>query len=430
MILKKRTIIIFCLFFGIKLITAENDEPATTNTTTIQLSKDNELDRLKRDLLVNYDKYSKPSSKPLISLCVNYIAIDLDEHAGIFKIYLWLVIEWKDPKLVWNRNDYSNISFLNFAVHEIWQPEVVAFNSVDQSMETYPDTLMIAYNDGSMLWVPPHEFKVFCDMDFSLWPYDKQNCSLKLGTWASRDIKFFPKKQERCFDTSEEDKVISEWKTNKIVVQNGTDPITNYDYVEFSFELQRRTALHRILIITPATCIILMILSSFWLPPQCGEKILLNGINALLILAFLMYFGQLLPILADHTPLIVLFLCNSLLLTSFSMIISVCVIYIADINHEKRLPQYLRNILNNHVCNILCLSHLSVSVDNTVNNDEDEPKIDGNSSQDPQIFELSSPSTSKKIIKNDWITFAVAIDRLSFIVYCIIFAILAIKYSV
>lgn len=56
--------------------------------------------------------------------------------------------------------------------------------------------------------------------------------------------------------------------------------------------------------ITPAFVIVVMTLASFWLPPQSGEKLLLNGIACIIICILLLYFSQLLPILAATPPLI------------------------------------------------------------------------------------------------------------------------------
>jgi hypothetical protein len=56
--------------------------------------------------------------------------------------------------------------------------------------------------------------------------------------------------------------------------------------------------------VTPAIVIVFMTLASFWLPPQAGEKLLLNGFAAILICILLVYISQLLPILAATTPFI------------------------------------------------------------------------------------------------------------------------------
>lgn len=50
--------------------------------------------------------------------------------------------------------------------------------------------------------------------------------------------------------------------------------------------------------------VIILCLSVFWLPPRAGEKIVLGGVNAMLICLFLIFFAHSLPVLTDQTPLI------------------------------------------------------------------------------------------------------------------------------
>jgi hypothetical protein len=56
--------------------------------------------------------------------------------------------------------------------------------------------------------------------------------------------------------------------------------------------------------VTPAIVIVFMTLVSFWLPPQAGEKLLLNGVAVVVICILLVYFSKLLPVFAATPPLI------------------------------------------------------------------------------------------------------------------------------
>lgn len=56
--------------------------------------------------------------------------------------------------------------------------------------------------------------------------------------------------------------------------------------------------------IVPAMVVVFMTLSSFWLPPQAGEKLLLNGIACVMVCILLMYLSKLLPIMTVTSPLI------------------------------------------------------------------------------------------------------------------------------
>jgi hypothetical protein len=56
--------------------------------------------------------------------------------------------------------------------------------------------------------------------------------------------------------------------------------------------------------IVPAIVVVFMVLASFWLPPQAGEKLLLNGVACIMVCLILMYLSKLLPIMSSAPPLI------------------------------------------------------------------------------------------------------------------------------
>lgn len=50
--------------------------------------------------------------------------------------------------------------------------------------------------------------------------------------------------------------------------------------------------------------IIFLTLLTFWLPPQSGEKVLLNGCITIVNAIFLLYLAQKLPAIGEHVPYI------------------------------------------------------------------------------------------------------------------------------
>jgi hypothetical protein len=77
-----------------------------------------------------------------------------------------------------------------------------------------------------------------------------------------------------------------------------------YPDVTFKLKFRRRSAVFKAIAVVPAVVIVFMTLTAFWLPPQAGEKLLLNGFACVMISILLMFFSKLLPILASSTPLI------------------------------------------------------------------------------------------------------------------------------
>ena len=94
--------------------------------------------------------------------------------------------------------------------------------------------------------------------------------------------------------------------------------------ITYTLPLTRKSPSYKAIIITPAfggyilslliialninlgffAVIILLTLLNFWLPPQAGEKILLNGCTAIMICIFLLYFTQKFPAMGNNTPLV------------------------------------------------------------------------------------------------------------------------------
>lgn len=171
------------------------------------------------------------------------------------------------------------------------------------------DTQALLASDGSFIWVPPVVYTAYCNLNLKLWPYDTQTCKLKIGTWTMTNIS--PKCAEINETLDYSDLIKStEWDINDAKAQYVTQDF--YSYIEYTFKLERRSSMYSAVIFTPASCIILLCLSTFWLPPQMGEKILLNGIVIVVVATFLMYFAQILPILAENTPLVGKFIKKSL----------------------------------------------------------------------------------------------------------------------
>lgn len=77
-----------------------------------------------------------------------------------------------------------------------------------------------------------------------------------------------------------------------------------YVDVQFNFTLKRQADMLKIVTITPLVSVIFATLVSFWLPSHSGEKIVLNGINVIVLTMLLKYFINLFPAVATNTPII------------------------------------------------------------------------------------------------------------------------------
>lgn len=181
-----------------------------------------------------------------------------------------------------------------------------------------------------------------------------------------------------------------EWNVNDVTSERRvtTYPCCPEPYVsvQYNVTIERRSSIYRTVILTPAFVVILLTLLTFWLPAQYGEKILLNGVTALIIVLFLLYFSQKISVMASHTPLIgklasnqidslsnvfietidflllaVLFYSHALYLVCFSTLIAVVVINLTRMKHCKALPYFIKKHLDGKLGEFLLLDHVNDS---------------------------------------------------------------------
>ncbi|KAL1122091.1 hypothetical protein AAG570_003497 [Ranatra chinensis] len=166
----------------------------------------------------------------------------------------WVRLMWEDEKLTWNPSDYGGLATLHLADHEIWEPDVVLYNSaVGNNVDHYGNTHCLAYPNGRILWVPPAQFSFFCDMDLTRWPFDTHTCSMKLGSWTYSGEQLDLQTDETRVDVKV---VVSEWDVVDVTKKRSstyyaccTEP---YVDIEFNVTVKRHSPSYHAVVINPA----------------------------------------------------------------------------------------------------------------------------------------------------------------------------------
>lgn len=137
---------------------------------------------------MNYDRFARPAhheNATNVDIKLSIRHIDINEQKSIMTVNGWMKFSWNDDKLKWDPADYGGLDSVHMADHEVWQPDVVLYNSaLGNDISHYGRTTCIVYAGGKVLWVPPSQFQVFCDLDLRNWPYDVQKCMVKVGSWT------------------------------------------------------------------------------------------------------------------------------------------------------------------------------------------------------------------------------------------------------
>ncbi|KAF2894306.1 hypothetical protein ILUMI_11868 [Ignelater luminosus] len=397
-------------------------------------------DKLKQDLLLSYDKFARPTqhyNTTTVTIGMTILHVEINEFKSTISVNAWIRLVWTDEKLKWNSSDYGGLTDVNFADHEIWQPDIMLYNSATgSSVNHLGGTHCVVKENGEIIWVPPTLLVALCDFNLRYWPFDTQTCSLKFGSWtydgSEIDIKNFDPSTDLSMIVQNGEWDIAQPETFRSVTHY-TCCDAPYVDVTFKLTLVRRSPAYRAIIVAPAFVVIMLALMGFWLPPQAGEKVLLNGCTAIIISIFMVYFTQKIPTMGSHTPLIVLFYSSSLYIVCFSMLVSIIVIWISRTQHHRPLPWIIKRYLTGLLGKLLGLSHYIAETSLS------SQRMTAEEMRDHQVTEFEDHQTnddhqfmgsSDKIpIQQDWVLLAAAVDRIAFVFYGLLFAILAAVYS-
>ncbi|KAK2168703.1 hypothetical protein LSH36_15g20031 [Paralvinella palmiformis] len=144
-------------------------------------------DRLLADLLIGYNKMSRPVFKPYqpvrVKLAVSLReAIDLNEDLGQVKILIWLKMIWKDFHLNWNPEQYGRINRVFIPPDAIWTPDITLYNAIHSEPDGDRNHLKLSvlYN-GEATWIRPVTYSVTCKHQFrgNAWL-----CPFTFGSWV------------------------------------------------------------------------------------------------------------------------------------------------------------------------------------------------------------------------------------------------------
>jgi hypothetical protein len=399
-----------------------------------KLWNDTDIDTLRKDLLDGYEINSRPSQANdanSLHVAMTLINIDLDENRGVLTSHAWIKMNWSDIKLRWDPLKYNNIQQIRMGADEIWTPDLTVYNSAEHNIvDHFAKTNKIAYPNGMVLWVPTAKIETYCKMNLVNWPFDKQTCIIKLGSWTYSGNDINLQLDNNRIDMSEFNDN-SEWTIIKTKVERHSTiyPCCPEPYSDVTFEItfKRSSTMFKAIVVSPVMVIIFMTLVSFWLPPQSGEKLLLNGTACILICLLLLYFSQVLTIHASSSPFIVTFYSNTLYLLCFSFIVSVIVINISRNEKHYAVPRCIRrNILEGCIGKMFGGGAPKPVVDDDEESDDpQEVRLhQHNHAHDEQKIAQSSLSLNTNVVDTvqaQWIRLAKVIDRSAFVIYVLVY---------
>uniref|UniRef100_A0A3B3SP45 Cholinergic receptor, nicotinic, beta 5a n=2 Tax=Paramormyrops kingsleyae TaxID=1676925 RepID=A0A3B3SP45_9TELE len=298
----------------------------------------------------HYNKLLRPAANrsQLVTVAIQVSLsqlISVNEREQIMTTNVWLNQEWNDYRLTWDPQEYEGIKKLRVPSHDIWLPDIVLYNNADGTYEVSFYCNAVLSNTGDIVWLPPAIYKSACKIEVKNFPFDQQNCTLKFRSWT--------------YDRTEIDIVLTsdfasqddftpsgEWDIVSLPGRKNEDPDdATYLDVTYDFIIKRKPLFYTINLIIPCILITSLAILVFYLPSDCGEKITLCISVLLALTVFLLLISKIVPPTSLAVPLIGKYLMFTMVLVTFSIVTSVCVL---NVHHRSpnthRMPDWVKKL--------------------------------------------------------------------------------------
>ncbi|XP_068931488.1 neuronal acetylcholine receptor subunit beta-3 [Petaurus breviceps papuanus] len=295
-------------------------------------------DALLRNLFQGYQKWVRPvlnandTIKVYFGLKISQL-VDVDEKNQLMTTNVWLKQEWIDHKLRWNPEEYGGISSIKVPSESLWLPDIVLFENADGRFEGSLMTKVIVRHNGTIVWTPPSSYKSSCTMDVTFFPFDRQNCSMKFGSWTYDgtmvDLVLIDENVDRndFFDNGEWEILYA-----KGMKGNRREGLYSYPYITYSFVLRRLPLFYTLFLIIPCLGLSFLTVLVFYLPSDEGEKLSLSTSVLVSLTVFLLVIEEIIPSSSKVIPLIGEYLLFIMIFVTLSIIVTVFVI---NVHHRS-----------------------------------------------------------------------------------------------
>ncbi|VDO05649.1 unnamed protein product [Rodentolepis nana] len=266
--------------------------------------------------------------------------LEVDEKRQLINTNALVNLDWKDHNFVWNPEEHGNVTSLLLPSENIWTPDLVLYNNAggDWDLVSSSSTKVFVNHDGTVIWRPPIIFNSQCEINVEYFPFDMQNCSMKIGVWTYHglliDLRHTSQraKSQPSFDNcrSRIDHAIDlsmftvdvQWDLIGVSASRNIEfyPCCPEPYLDITFHiiLRRKPLFFGVNVICPCMSISVLTVLVFYLPADSREKICLSISTLIALTVFFLLVFEISPPTSLVVPLIVKFL----LFTMVSIILS------------------------------------------------------------------------------------------------------------
>lgn len=312
---------------------------------------------LRQHLFQNYSSYIRPVKNPHDAINVSFNiklmqVLSVDERDQKVTTQVYYSMRWKNEFLVWDPKKWGNIDLLLVKPNKVWIPDIILKNNADSNAATVQentDTVWVMPN-GEIAWYPKLMLTSSFKANVKNFPFDRQKFIFHFGSWSQGEKKLLIQKD----DKSMKDKYYvhsTEWdlvRMRKTIVRSPYDT-DRYSEIVFEYLFARKSSYCVITAILPCFMLMSIVLSSYLLPPNCGERI---GVLITAILAFTVFLqvvNSSLPRNSDSIPTLKLFYLITMAECSLCFLATCIAIRLLNKRVENTIPN-LPRWMTRYIC--------------------------------------------------------------------------------
>lgn len=313
--------------------------------------------RLESTLLRHYRKAIRPVLQDKdnvtiqVGMSLNNIK-SMDDKNQILTLSLWLRQRWNDPRLVWEPSNYSSTKAIHISPKKLWVPDLKVYNEVNRQLNDGLDqiqTRAIVLNYGDVLWMAPYILQLSCQVNLKYFPYDKQICKVKIGSWTYHGLALDVKPENMTMDVSKSDSN-AQWRLVSTNVKRNvqTYPCCPEPFpdITYTITIERRLQSYWMNFLYPGMFLTTLTMMAFISPASdTGERVGLVLTSLVSMFIFLKMVAERTPS-SDVIPLLSIFF----VMLSFEILLifySVC--FSINTYHKNpsmgEMPGYIRTLI-------------------------------------------------------------------------------------
>lgn len=299
---------------------------------------------LHKDLQRNYHISEPPNNGVCVNVSFKAVlrTVSLDEDNSVFTAVAEASIKWRDERLVWDPAKYGDIEKIVFPSSHLWIPSLQLLNgiAIHNDYDNFNDC-KLNYN-GNISCSSDFIFKTICSVNLKHWPYDMQHCIIEFEHDQFGVVKF-----SISFASFGLEKR-NDWLLLFVLKNDEWLHISNHHASDkFHVFIYRRGYGLSIIIVVPSIIVALLTFASSFMNPKGSVRSGILYFSLLCHFIFLRAINSFLPKQSVTTPVILLFIRESTIVTIISILFTQIIIVLMT---QESNPHCLIRLIVIKIC--------------------------------------------------------------------------------